>query len=115
MAEQVDDIDDIEECEEVPVIPTNSGLKRPDKVIVHLKHVGNAPILKKQKIRVSGKDRFLKLIDYLQKATSATNGLFIYINSAFSPTPDQIIGDIYESFKIGEELIVNYALTEAWG
>ncbi|KAG0617790.1 hypothetical protein M758_4G015200 [Ceratodon purpureus] len=40
---------------------------------------------------------------------------FLYINSAFSPTPDENIWDLFENFGIDGKLVVNYACSMAWG
>ena len=82
--------------------------------MIHLKNVGNAPLLKNPKIRVNGNDKFAKVINFLKSKMSAGN-IFLYINSAFAPTPSASIKDLYQCFRVQNELIVNYALTEAWG
>ncbi|KAG0589568.1 hypothetical protein KC19_1G030300 [Ceratodon purpureus] len=40
---------------------------------------------------------------------------FLYIDSKFSPTPDENIGDMFENFGTKGMLIVNYAFSMAWG
>lgn len=80
---------------------------------MHLKNVGNAPLLKNPKIRVGASDQFAKIINFLKKRMG--DNVFLYINSAFSPTPSALISDLFQCFRVQDELIVNYALTEAWG
>lgn len=86
-----------------------------DKVIVHLKPVANAPILKKNKFKVPAQENFLMIINFVTSQIKAKDGVFLYCNSAFSPCPDSKIADLFKAFKVGNELIVNYAITEAWG
>mmetsp|Transcript_16529 Transcript_16529/g.16467 ORF Transcript_16529/g.16467 Transcript_16529/m.16467 type:complete len:109 (-) Transcript_16529:19-345(-) len=90
------------------------GIERDDKITVHVKPVGNAPILKKSKFKVSGLEQFNTIITFLRNQIKAKD-IFLYINSSFSPPPDAIIGDLFSCFKVGGELIVNYAIVEAWG
>jgi ubiquitin-like protein ATG12 len=40
---------------------------------------------------------------------------FVYINSGFSPNPDENIWDLFENFGIDGKLVVNYACSMAWG
>ncbi|KAL7454618.1 hypothetical protein ACHAWC_006224 [Mediolabrus comicus] len=48
---------------------------------------------------------------------TASSSLFVYVNSAFVPSPTENIGDLYDCFgmKNNGELILHYALQEAWG
>jgi ubiquitin-like protein ATG12 len=89
--------------------------KNSDKIIVHLKPVANAPILKKNKFKVSAGESFAMIMTFVAGQIKAKDGIFLYCNSAFSPSPDSVIGDLFLCFKVGNELIVNYAITEAWG
>ena len=41
--------------------------------------------------------------------------LFLYINAAFVPSPDERIGDLYDCFGVRGELVIHYSLQEAWG
>ena len=89
--------------------------KTGEKIIVHLKPVANAPILKKNKFKVNAGETFAVIINFVCGQIKAKDGIFLYCNSAFSPCPDSVISDIFQCFKVGNELIVNYAITEAWG
>ena len=48
---------------------------------------------------------------------TASSSLFVYVNSAFVPSPTENIGDLYDCFgmKNNGELILHYSLQEAWG
>ena len=48
---------------------------------------------------------------------NAASSLFVYVNSAFVPSPTENIGDLYDCFgmKNNGELILHYSLQEAWG
>ena len=95
--------------------PETKGLDRSEKVVVHLKPVASAPILKKTKFKVQGSETFATIINFVSGQVKTKEGIFLYCNSSFSPSPDSVISDIYQCFKVGGELIVNYAITEAWG
>ncbi|KAG2654417.1 hypothetical protein PVAP13_1NG526400 [Panicum virgatum] len=64
------------------------------KVVVHVRSTGDAPILKQSKFKISGRDKFLKVIEFLRRQLHQDT-LFVYINSAFSPNPDELVIDLY--------------------
>lgn len=108
-----------------------------DLIRIRFMPIGNAPLMKVTKFNVSRKKKMLYFIEFLSKklfkppASNTSTGapaatmaatqsasnerIFIYCNNTFSPTPDQSVGDLYQSFKIGDELIISYSLSEAYG
>ncbi|XP_028752192.1 ubiquitin-like protein ATG12 isoform X2 [Neltuma alba] len=102
------------------------------KVVVHLRATGDAPILKQAKFKIPGTDKFAKVIDFLRRQLHRET-LFVYVNSAFSPNPDESVIDLYNgvgtryisslekrevrdtNFGIDGKLVVNYACSMAWG
>lgn len=88
---------------------------RPQKIIVNLRPVASAPILQNSRIKLDCGDSVSRLITYITKQIKAKSPIYIYINSSFCPAPEALIGDLYQVFRIGEDLVVNYAVTEAWG
>ena len=90
-------------------------LHRDEHVIINLRPVANAPILKKTKFQISGSEPFSMLISFVKGQLKCKDQVFLYINSSFCPPADAIIGDLHKSFKISDELMINYAISEAWG
>ncbi|TXG68372.1 hypothetical protein EZV62_003307 [Acer yangbiense] len=89
------------------------------KVVVHFRATGGAPILKQAKFKISGTDKFAKVIDFLCRHLGRET-LFVYVNSAFSPNPDELVIDLYNinvelNFGFDGKLVVNYACSMAWG
>ncbi|KAG6534610.1 hypothetical protein ZIOFF_008513 [Zingiber officinale] len=97
------------------------------KVVVHLRATGDAPILKQAKFKISGSDKFSKVIEFLRRQLHRDT-LFVYINSSFSPNPDELVIDLYNvsifllshyaadlNFGFDGKLVVNYASSMAWG
>ncbi|CAM8910347.1 hypothetical protein QQ045_031892 [Rhodiola kirilowii] len=91
---------------------SDSSISR--KVVVHLRATGDAPILKQSKFKIDGLEQFAKVIDFLRKQLHKDT-LFVYVNSAFSPNPDELVIDLYNSFGFDGKLVVNYASSMAWG
>ncbi|XP_041996044.1 ubiquitin-like protein ATG12 isoform X1 [Salvia splendens] len=63
------------------------------KVVIHLRATGDAPILKQAKFKIAGSDKFVKVIDFLRRQLHRET-LFVYVNSAFSPNPDELVLDL---------------------
>ncbi|XP_010917174.1 ubiquitin-like protein ATG12 isoform X2 [Elaeis guineensis] len=89
------------------------------KVVVHLRATGDAPILKQTKFKIAGNDNFCKVIEFLRRQLRRDT-LFVYVNSAFSPNPDELVIDLYNIFALWslytcDKLVVNYASSMAWG
>ena len=95
----------------------NNNTSNQDKVKVHFVAVGSAPILKKTKFQISAHQPFAAVTAFLRKMLKLTDGasLFLYIQSAFVPGPEEIIGDIQKSFSVRDELVIHYSIQEAWG
>ncbi|KJA22531.1 hypothetical protein HYPSUDRAFT_40917 [Hypholoma sublateritium FD-334 SS-4] len=87
------------------------------KVVVRFKGVGNAPIMKQNMYKITATNRFQAVIQFLRKELGWQSGepLFLYINSTFSPAPDDTVQNLYKSFATEGFLIVNYSTTPAWG
>lgn len=91
-------------------LPSSAG----QKVVILFRATGGAPILKQAKFKVEASEKFAKVIDFLRRQLHRET-VFLYINSAFSPNPDETILDLFENFGIGGKLEVNYACSMAWG
>ncbi|KAF9479169.1 putative ubiquitin-like modifier [Pholiota conissans] len=87
------------------------------KVVVRFKGVGNAPIMRQNMYKISASNRFQAVIQFLRKELGWQSGepLFLYINSTFSPAPDDTVLNLFKSFATEGFLIVNYSTTPAWG
>lgn len=48
-------------------------------------------------------------------AKVSASSLFLYVNAAFVPSPDERIGDVFACFGVRGELVIHYSLQEAWG
>ncbi|TPX37031.1 hypothetical protein SmJEL517_g00827 [Synchytrium microbalum] len=89
----------------------------PQKVVVRFKAAGNAPILKQPFFKISPTQKFEFVIGFLRKQLGfqPNEPLFLYVNSAFAPAPDELVSNLYKCFGIDQNLIVNYSTTPVWG
>lgn len=85
-----------------------------ESVIILLQAVGDAPILKQQKFRVSASESFAKLADILRQRTKKDR-VFLYLHQSFCPSLEETVGALYKAYGSEGKLVVNYATTPAWG
>ncbi|KAI0178690.1 ubiquitin-like autophagy protein Apg12 [Hypoxylon sp. FL1284] len=96
----------------------SAGEFEQDKILVRFKAVGSAPQLKREVRRISAPQKFEAVVTHLRKALrlNPTDGLFLYVNSAFAPALDEIVGNLHRCFKdSNDQLIVVYSITPAFG
>ncbi|GAB6026019.1 hypothetical protein CHUAL_011982 [Chamberlinius hualienensis] len=103
-----------------PVTSGNTGTLKKEvkqKVDILLKATGDAPIMKQRKWTVE-LDRPVGSITVFMKKylkMDPHESLFLYINQAFAPSPDQLIRNLYECFGTDGKLVLHYCKSQAWG
>lgn len=88
-----------------------------EKVLVHFRATGDVKRMKQNKFKLNAKYQFSFILNWLrtQLQLKNTDSLFVYCTSAFSPSPDAVLHDIFKCFAIDGELVLNYCSTDAWG
>ena len=91
-------------------------LPNKEKYKILLVGVGSAPMLKKSKFLLPGKEPFLTLHSRLKKMLKIppSSHLYLYVNQAFIPSHEDLIGDLGDLFSVGDELQIHYSLQEAF-
>eukprot|EP01099_Mayorella_cantabrigiensis_P004126 TRINITY_DN3104_c0_g2_i1.p1 TRINITY_DN3104_c0_g2~~TRINITY_DN3104_c0_g2_i1.p1 ORF type:complete len:163 (-),score=46.91 TRINITY_DN3104_c0_g2_i1:309-797(-) len=87
------------------------------KVIVMAKNVGSAPPLKQMKFRLQVTFPFYKVHESFRRQLQLPPEapLFLFINSTFQPSPDEIIENLFKCFHVNGKLEIQYCFTPAWG
>ena len=85
------------------------------RILVHLKSVGSAPILRRNKIQLSGEKSMMDIQLYIQNVIATTKTIYLYCGSGFSPSPYQLMEDLYDCFQSNGELVIYYGIQESWG
>eukprot|EP00978_Attheya_sp_CCMP212_P021559 scaffold63082_cov54-Attheya_sp.AAC.4 len=100
----------------IPVVSSSVAVKG-KKVKVHFCAVGSAPLMKKTKFQIGADQSVSYVLAFLRKMLKLSHSgdsLFLYVNSAFCPSPDESIGELNDCFSIRGELVIHYSLQEAW-
>ncbi|KAI1817325.1 APG12-domain-containing protein [Poronia punctata] len=89
-----------------------------DRVLVRFRPIGSAPQLKREVRKISSSQKFEAIVSFLRKTlgVGGAEGLFLYVNSAFAPALDEIVGNLHRCFKdSNDHLVVAYSMTPAFG
>uniref|UniRef100_A0A3P8WNT5 Ubiquitin-like protein ATG12 n=1 Tax=Cynoglossus semilaevis TaxID=244447 RepID=A0A3P8WNT5_CYNSE len=84
---------------------------------VLLKAVGDTPIMKTKKWAVDRGRTVQSLSQFISRflKLDANEQLFIYVNQAFAPSPDQEVGALFDCFGSDGKLVLHYCKSQAWG
>jgi len=87
------------------------------KVRMHFCAVGSARPMRETKYQLAASTKFAFVQNNLRKRLQLkpTDALFLFINSSFVPNSNDTLGNLFENFKTGNELIINYCEEIAWG
>ncbi|KAK3109678.1 Ubiquitin-like protein [Teratosphaeriaceae sp. CCFEE 6253] len=94
-----------------------AGELEQDKVTIRLSPLPNTPALRHPRFTCASTQRFEHIVRFLRKklGLQAHEGVFCYVNSVFAPGMDEGVGNLWRCFKTGNELVVNYSVTQAFG
>ncbi|KAK0774129.1 Ubiquitin-like protein [Friedmanniomyces endolithicus] len=94
-----------------------AGELEQDKVTIRLSPLPNTPQLRQPRFKCSSNQRFEHIVRFLRKKVGLEDheSVFCYVNSVFSPGLDEGVGNLWRCFKTGNELVVNYSITQAFG
>lgn len=92
--------------------PSNIAVQ---KIPIRLRPVGQAPPLTSAKFQLSGTRPIFEVENFLRKTLQTDKSLFLYCGSGFSPSPDQLLQDLFDCFQVGGELVIMYGIQENWG
>ena len=69
-------------------------------------------------IQVDGEKKISWIIQFIRKylKLEQNDSLFLYVNQAFSPSPDQTVSNLNECFGSADnKLVLYYSRSECWG
>ena len=74
-----------------------------EKVVVRFKPVGAAPALSQDICKITSERRFEEVVRYLRRKLKCkdTDSVFLYVNSAFAPSLDEIVGNLHQVRRHG--------------
>ncbi|KAG5922575.1 Ubiquitin-like protein [Claviceps africana] len=94
------------------------GFRPADKVVVRFKPVGGAPVLAQELCKITAGRRFEEVVRYLRRRLRCgeSDSVFLYVNSAFAPSLDEVVGNLHRCFKNAQDqLVIAYSMTPAFG
>ncbi|KAI9650629.1 Ubiquitin-like protein [Ciborinia camelliae] len=94
------------------------------KITVRFQPIGSAPLLQRPVSKISSSQRFETVVAYLRRVLKLDRkggegpgeSVFLYVNSCFAPSLDEVVGNLHRCFKDSkDQLIVTYSMTPAFG
>lgn len=85
------------------------------KISIRFLPVGSAPQMKPNVFKILSNQTVATIIKFISKKLKLRNGVHLYVQNSFQPTPDEKLGDLYNLFKTKDELVINYCETVAFG
>ncbi|KAG6308625.1 hypothetical protein E4U45_008220 [Claviceps purpurea] len=69
-----------------------------EKVVVRFKPVGSAPSLAQELCKITATRKFEEVVRYLRRKLRCgdSESVFLYVNSAFAPSLDEVVGNLYQ-------------------
>lgn len=88
-----------------------------EKVEVLFKPVGDAAIMKQSKYVVDARKTVAEMTYFVRRYLKVddSEGIFLFVNQCFAPSPDQTIANLRECFATDSKLVLHYSKTSAWG
>ncbi|KAL1589589.1 hypothetical protein WHR41_01564 [Cladosporium halotolerans] len=88
-----------------------------EKVTIRLSPLPNTPALRQPRFKCLASQRFEAIVRFLRRKLGLAEGeaVFCYVNAVFAPGLDEGVGNLWRCFKTGEELVVSYGVTQAFG
>jgi len=90
---------------------------KPQKIEIRLQAAGDAPIMKQKNYKVDGEKQISWILAFIRKylKLEPQDNLFVYVNQAFAPSPDQTVTNLAECFGQDNKLVLYYSRSQAWG
>ncbi|SMN19120.1 similar to Saccharomyces cerevisiae YBR217W ATG12 Conserved ubiquitin-like modifier involved in autophagy and the Cvt pathway [Maudiozyma saulgeensis] len=85
-----------------------------EKIKIKFIPIGSIAGMVPSVFKISQGQPFSMILAFLKKKLKIQN-IYCYINNSFAPSPQQIIGDLWQQFKVNDELIVSYCGSVAFG
>lgn len=86
------------------------------KVTIRFQPIGSTPSISPRVYKISSNQTISTINKFLIKRLKIKNNLiYLYIQNSFQPNPDEKLGDLFNLFKINNELILSYCHSIAFG
>jgi ubiquitin-like protein ATG12 len=87
------------------------------KVQIRIQPISSAPHLTQRVFKISPTSPFSSIHRFLRRKLGLKphEALHCYVGNVFAPGLEEEVGGLWRCFKSGEELVVGYAVVEAFG
>lgn len=86
-----------------------------EKITIRFQPIGLTPAINPRVFKIASNQSIATLGKFLKRKLRNNGGLHLYVQNSFLPNPDEVLGDLYDLFKTGNELIISYCYDVAFG
>ncbi|KAH3903355.1 uncharacterized protein SCODWIG_01292 [Saccharomycodes ludwigii] len=99
----------------IPINISQDNIKNnKEKINIRFSPIGGSIKQINTKMIIASYQPFSTIIQYIKKRLNLPH-VYLYINNSFAPSGQQLVGELYEQFGIGDELCVSYCGGVAFG
>ena len=84
------------------------------KTSIRLFAMGNSPQIRQNQLKISDQTTIAQLTVFLKKQLKVEH-LFLYIKNQFSPSMNELLGDLSILYTTDDTLMIYYSITPALG
>ncbi|GME80059.1 unnamed protein product [Ambrosiozyma monospora] len=90
------------------------------KITIRFKTIGGSiPNLKQPVFKISRNSKFVSILKFLTKKLKLKENdggkIYCYLGNSIVPNPDDELGNLFDLFKVGDELNISYCNMVAFG
>ena len=76
-----------------------------DRVVVRFRSVGSTPQIRRDVVKVGAAQKFENCVGYVRKQLKVkdSESVFLYVNSAFAPALDEVVGNLHRVSASAED------------
>lgn len=86
------------------------------KITIRLQSIGSTPVINPRIFKVTSTQPVSTIIKFIMKRLKLDeNSVHLYIQNSFQINPDEILADLFQMYKVNNELIISYCASVAFG
>lgn len=94
---------------------TNISIDASDsKITIRFRPIGSTAPVNPHICKISSSQSLATVIKFLCKKLKLTH-IYIYVSNSFQPNPDENLGELFNTFQVNKELVLNYCKSIAFG
>lgn len=77
--------------------------------------VGSTPAINPKVFKLSRELKVAMVLQFIVKRLHLNAAPFLYVHNLFQITIEELVGELFDVYKTGDELVISYCLSAAFG